>query len=140
MPAYSGTAVRLDTPGTTSKSMPPRTHAAASSATALSRNGSPLTSRTTRVPVEACLSTILARAEGLNGLASFGQAERDHLGIFGQRDGRMSQNLSLPIIVQDHRTGIGQSRNGAQRQQIRVTRSGADKDHATFGDRCGWSG
>src|SRR5918997_1340520 len=64
MPAYSGTAVRLETPGTTSKSMPPRTQAAASSATALSQNGSPVTSRTTREPVAACLSTILARADG----------------------------------------------------------------------------
>src|SRR5215211_8092705 len=67
-PAYSGTAVRLETPGTTSKSIPPRTQAAASSATALSRNGSPLTSRTTRRPAAACLMTILARAEGVNGL------------------------------------------------------------------------
>ena len=67
IPAYSGTAVRLDTPGTTSKSMPPRTQAAASSATALSRNGSPVTSRTTREPAAACLSTILARADGVSG-------------------------------------------------------------------------
>ena len=68
MPAYSGTAVRLDTPGTTSKSMPPRTQAAASSATALSKNGSPVTSRTTRVPVERLLEHDLGPRRGLSGL------------------------------------------------------------------------
>ena len=42
-------------------------------------------------------------------LASFGQPERDHLGTLGKRDGRMSQDLSLPIIVQDHRTRVGRA-------------------------------
>ena len=78
------------------------------------QNGSPLTRRTTRVPVEACLSTILARAEGSVDRASV--SRRDHLGTLGKRDGRMSQDLSLPIIVQDHRTRVGESGNGAQRQ------------------------
>src|SRR3712207_1216281 len=59
IPAYSGTEVRLETPGTTSKSMPPRTQAAASSATALSRNGSPVTRRTTREPAVDRKSTRL---------------------------------------------------------------------------------
>jgi hypothetical protein len=35
-------------------------------------------------------------------LASFGQAEREYFGTIGQRDGWMSQDLLLPIIVQDH--------------------------------------
>ena len=45
----------------------------------------------------------------------------------------MSQDLPLPIVVQDHRARVGQGRNGAQCQQIRVTGAGADEDHPTSG-------
>ena len=121
MPAYSGTAVRLDTPGTTSKSMPPRTQAAASSATALSRNGSPVTSRTTRAPVGGVLEHDLGPGGRGQRAAGLGQAERGDLGTLGQGDRRVGQDLPLPVVVQDHR----RLRRRARRWRPRVSRSGS---------------
>ncbi len=83
-PAYSGTAVRLETPGTTSKSTPPRTQAAASSATALSQKGSPDTSRTTRLPNSVCLSTSLARPVAVSGLPA-SESPRVKTSAFGAK-------------------------------------------------------
>ena len=132
-PAYSGTAVRLETPGTTSKSTPPRTQAAASSATALSRNGSPETSRTTRLPGSVCLSTNLAAARGAERFAGLGQTEGRDLGAVGQGDRRMGEELLLALVVQDHRRRVGQGGDGAEGEQIGVARAGADVDDPTRG-------
>ena len=70
MPAYAGTAVADETPGTISKAMPAFTQACASSGPEAKRNGSPAISRTTRRPDLACRTTTLARAAWVSGWPS----------------------------------------------------------------------
>src|SRR5699024_8251333 len=66
-PAYAGTAVADDRPGTTSKLMPALAVAAASSGPEQYVNGSPTSRRTTCAPFLACLSTARVRGEGVIG-------------------------------------------------------------------------
>jgi hypothetical protein len=60
-PAYAGTAVAADTPGTTSKASPPLRQAAISSASPVNVAGSPSSRRTTRRPAFAADTTSFAR-------------------------------------------------------------------------------
>src|SRR5690606_4850152 len=70
MPAYAGTAVTAETPGTISKASPALAHAWASSGPEAYTNGSPEISRTTRLPVLTCLTTTLAREAWVSGWPS----------------------------------------------------------------------
>jgi hypothetical protein len=70
IPAYAGTEVADETPGTTSKAIPALTHACASSGAEAKRNGSPAMRRTTRRPDFACRTTTLARAAWVSGCPS----------------------------------------------------------------------
>src|SRR4051794_5794093 len=69
-PAYAGTAVTEDTPGTISNPTPARTQACASSGPEAYTNGSPAISRTTRLPDFACFTTTLARPACVSGWPS----------------------------------------------------------------------
>ncbi len=70
-PAYAGTAVTDETPGTISKPTPALTHACASSGPEAYTNGSPAISRTTRHPDLACFTTTFARPAWVSGWPSW---------------------------------------------------------------------
>ena len=65
-------------------------------------------------------------------LAGLGQPEGGDLGVRPEGDGRVAEDLALPLVVQDHHRGVGQGGDGSQREQIGVTGTGADVDDPTL--------
>ena len=131
MPAYAGTAVIAETPGTTSNGMPALAQPTASSEPVAYRNGSPSSSRTTLPPPLAALTTSRARTAWLSGWPSSPSAPSTT-----STSARQNRRTNVGVLrLGDDHVGLAEQLDGSHREQPGVAGAGADEGDAA--DRLG---
>ena len=123
MPAYAGTAVAEDTPGTISKPSTALAQACASSGPEACRKGSPARRRTTRPPAFASLTTTFARLAWVERLAVLAEAAVDEaraLRVVGQVE-EFAHHRLVAGHLGDDGVGVPDQVRGADGEQAGVS-------------------